>query len=88
MDSNTMLFLLLGTCLLIMAVFIFIKPIKSIAKIATRGLAGIIGIVITNFLLAGAGISVGINLVSALTVGFLGIPGFILLYLATFILGK
>ena len=41
---------------------------------------GVGSILAINFLLAGFGISVGINAITAVVVGLLGLPGVVLLY--------
>jgi len=48
------------------------------------GVGGILGV---NFLLAGMGIAVGVNLITAAVVGLLGLPGFLLLYAAQMLIG-
>jgi uncharacterized membrane protein YeaQ/YmgE (transglycosylase-associated protein family) len=48
--------------------------------VARNAALGVIGILLFNFVLAGFGLSVGVNAITALTVGILGAPGFVLLY--------
>ena len=47
-----------------------------------RAFAGLVGIYIVNMLLDGLGLSLGVgtNGLTALTIGSLGIPGFLLVY--------
>ena len=49
----------------------------SVLRNMVLGIGGILGI---NFLLAGFGIGVGVNAVTAMVVGLLGLPGVVLLY--------
>jgi len=53
----------------------FIKPIKSVLKILINSIMGAGAIVVSNFLLEGIGISLGVNVLNAFVVGLLGIPG-------------
>lgn len=55
---------------------------ESILKLLLRCLAGGVAIVTLNLILGSQGIStyVGINLLSLLTCGVLGLPGFLALY--------
>ena len=50
-------------------------------------LLGVGGILAFNFVLAGLCIAVGINAVTALVVGLLGVPGFLLLYASQVLIG-
>ena len=53
------------------------KWMFSVVRNMGIGVGGILG---ANFILAGMGISVGVNAITALVVGLLGVPGFLLLY--------
>jgi len=53
----------------------FLKPIKSLLKIIVNSIMGAGAIVVSNFLLEGIGISLGVNVLNAFVVGLLGIPG-------------
>jgi len=48
---------------------------------------GIVGILGLNVLLSGMGLTVGVNAITALVVGLLGLPGFLFLYAAQFLVG-
>ena len=48
---------------------------------------GIIGILGMNVLLSGVGLVVGVNAITVLVVGLLGLPGFLFLYAARFFVG-
>ena len=60
------------------------KWLLGVARNMALGVAGILGL---NALLAGAGLVVGINVVTALVVGLLGIPGVLFLYAARWLVG-
>ena len=53
------------------------KWLFSVLRNMVLGVGSILAI---NFLLAGVGISVGINAITAVVVGLLGLPGVVLLY--------
>ncbi|MCL2048579.1 MAG: pro-sigmaK processing inhibitor BofA family protein [Defluviitaleaceae bacterium] len=52
--------------------------------VAKNSIVGIVGLLVCNFLFAG--LAVGINIVTVLVVGVLGVPGFLLLYATQFLL--
>lgn len=57
----------------------FFNPHSGAARLLERGLLGILLLAGWNFLTAGIGLSLGINPLSSLIAGCLGIPGFALL---------
>ena len=72
--SGTLILLfLLGKTLLI--------PLKIVLKMAVNSLLGAILLVILNAVGSGAGLMIPLNLVNAVTVGVLGVPGVIMLLL-------
>ena len=62
---------------------IFIVPIKIILKLILNSVLGVILLYIINMVGAIWGLHIGINLINALIVGILGIPGAILLLILT-----
>jgi len=48
---------------------------------------GIVGILLANMVASSFGFAVGINAITALTVGLLGAPGFLLLYATRVLVG-
>jgi len=60
------------------------KWLLGVVRNMVLGVAAMLGL---NVLLAGVGLAVGINAVTALVVGLLGIPGILLLYAARVIVG-
>lgn len=85
-NSSQIIGWMIIACLLFAVFLIFAKPIKTLAKICINSVIGVSALFITNFLLAPIGLGVGINAVTALITGILGIPGFISLYLINYIL--
>ena len=85
MDSLMWLMLALGAGFL--AYLLYTRQFRWLVKVVRNMLLGIAGMLVFNFLLAGVGLSVGINAVTALVVGLLGAPGFLLLYAARVMIG-
>lgn len=75
MDLKMILYGLIGLVLL----YLLIKFLKWPLKILLNGIIGIVLLYLTNMLGAYLGFSIGINAVTALIAGFLGIPGVIFL---------
>lgn len=71
-----------GICLLVLIMGVMKQKARAVAVFLSRGAVGIMGICVMNKILEAQSIniSVGVNPVSALTVGSLGISGFALLY--------
>lgn len=63
----------------IIILFIVLKLFKLPLKLLVNGIFGVVLLYIVNFLGAGFGINIGINIVTALIAGTLGIPGVIAL---------
>ena len=70
-----------GIILLIAAVRVFIAPVKLALKLLFNTLLGFGGLIAADIFGAYIGLTLGVNLVNALIVGILGIPGFALLIL-------
>ncbi len=58
---------------------VLFRPVRAIFALILNTILGWAGLYIFNFLISPLGLAIGINLVSATTVGVLGIPGLILL---------
>lgn len=71
-----------GICLVVLLMGMMKKKAKVVAVFLSRAAVGVVGISVVNQMLEtqGIAIAVGINPVSALTIGTLGISGFALLY--------
>lgn len=74
---------IIGYGIAILAILIIGKmlsfPIKLIFKLAVNGIVGAIMLFILNFIGSSFGITVGVNVISALIAGFFGIPGVVFL---------
>lgn len=71
--------LILGFVLLYILVWIFIKPVKLILKLATNSVIGALCLVAFNYIGSLFGITLGVNLYSSVLCGILGVPGFLML---------
>jgi inhibitor of the pro-sigma K processing machinery len=76
----------LGLILLYVVGWLLLVPLKIILKFIYNGIIGGIILWVLNLVGGLIGVTVAINPVTALIVGFLGIPGVILLLLLQFIL--
>jgi len=70
-----------------LAYLLYTRQFGWIMKVMRNMAIGVAGILIFNLMLGGFGLSVGINAVTALVVGLLGAPGFLLLYAAQMMIG-
>ncbi len=86
MQSEAVIYLMVGCLTLFALVIMFGKPIKAVIMLVFRSIIGAAAIFAADFLLSPIGLSVGINLFTAFVTGILGIPGFIMLYALTLIL--
>ena len=66
---------------------IFLFPIKLLLKLVLNTIIGGSIIYIINLIGANFGFHIGLNLITSLIVGILGIPGAILLIILQFIIG-
>ena len=64
---------------------IFLWPLKIVLKLAASSLIGGLAILLINWLGAGFGVLIPLNLISAVIVGVLSIPGVVLLLILTMI---
>lgn len=58
---------------------VFLKPLKLLWKVLFNSALGLILLLVVNYVGAFFGFKVGINIITVLIAGFLGIPGLILL---------
>lgn len=61
-------------------------PLKVIARLAMNGILGGIAILLINLIGNSLGFTISLNVISALVVGILGLPGIILLVILKFLL--
>ena len=78
--------LLIGAFLLLALARIFRSPLKLAGKLLLNTLLGFLALWLVAATSAHTGIALGMNLASALVVGVLGLPGFVLLLLLQWVL--
>ena len=85
MDTNIITFL---ACICFIFLFgkIFIVPIQKIIKIIINSILGGILIYIINLIGANFGFHIGLNVITSIIVGTLGLPGAIILILIKLII--
>ena len=86
MDFTMILPILIGVGILFIVLKLLALPMKLIIKLVINGIVG--GIIIFFFFLIGAnfGFVIDLNWITALLVGFLGVPGVIVVTILQFIL--
>ena len=83
---NDLFSIILVVFLLVALVRILSAPIRLIVKLAANAVSGLVALFLVNLLTPITGIYLGLNLVNALIVGILGLPGLVLLILAKWVL--
>lgn len=73
--------------LLVAAVRLFSAPLKLALRVVVNAILGFAAMWLLNLTTAVTGLSLGLNLINALIIGILGIPGFVLLLLVKWVLG-
>jgi inhibitor of the pro-sigma K processing machinery len=66
---------------------LYTRQFKWLLKVGRNMVLGAAGIIAANAMLSGVGLAVGVNFITAMVVGVLGIPGFMMLYLARLLMG-
>ena len=85
MDAFMWLMLALGAGFL--AYLLYTRQFGWLIRVVRNMALGVAGMLVFNLMLAGMELSVGINAITALVVGLLGAPGFLLLYAAQMMIG-
>lgn len=67
--------------MLLLVMRIFTSPVKLIFKLLLNTILGFLALIAINFLGAAIGLTIGVNLINALVIGCLGVPGVGLLLL-------
>lgn len=81
MDTNILISVVI--CIIFLLIFgkIFLLPIKKIFKVVLNTGLGALVIFVINTIGTSFGFHIGLNIINALIVGILGIPGAVLLVL-------
>lgn len=82
MEIKYAILAVVGVCALVLMIGILRRKAEIVLNFFVRMVVGMVGIYVVNAILAQKGIdlAVGLNAVSALTIGSLGFGGFLLLY--------
>ena len=82
--------LMIAACALLILFFFNIKAFKALGKLCLRGILGGVCVIAVNAALALAGVAsgVGVNVMTVFFTALLGIPGFVTLYAALFLLPR
>ena len=85
-DSNILTYL---ACICFLFIFgrVFIVPIKKVLKLVINSVLGGIAIFLINLVGANFGFHIGLNILTSILVGILGLPGAICLVIVKLILG-
>lgn len=81
LESSTIIAFAVGLVALYVIGLLLVVPIKIILKLIINGIVGGITLLLINFLGGFIGLTIGINPVTAVIVGFLGVPGVVLLFI-------
>ncbi|MCL2286423.1 MAG: pro-sigmaK processing inhibitor BofA family protein [Firmicutes bacterium] len=85
MDLILWLMAALGACFFVY--LLYTGQFKWLLGVVRNMALGIVGMLGLNALLSGIGLTVGVNAITAIVVGLLGIPGFLFLYAARLLVG-
>ena len=69
----------LGILIVCVTLRVLFAPVKVIFKVVLNSIIGAVVLVILNRIFSHTGVFIGVNPVSSLTVGILGVPGLVLL---------
>lgn len=86
MDFTAIMAYAFGLILLYIIGKILLLPIRILLKLVYNGIVGGIGLLILNYFGSFLGIHIAINAITALVVGFLGVPGLIMLIILKYVI--
>ena len=86
LDGGSIIAYIVGLTFIFLLGWLFIKPLKWLLRLVLNSVLGGVILVVTNALGGFLGLTVSVNVFTALTVGALGLPGLILLYVLQIIL--
>ena len=86
LDTNVITYL---ACICFLFLFgrIFIVPVKKILKLVLNSIIGGIVIIIINLVGASFGFHIGLNFFTSIVIGFLGLPGAVILIIIKLLVG-
>ena len=74
-----------GAILLVISLILLARPIKWVLKLIFSCMLGFVGLLGFNLVGGLAGLYIGVNIITAVTVGVLGMPGLALLLFVRYI---
>lgn len=86
MDFTMILPILIGVAILFVVLKLLALPMKIIIKLVINGLVGGLIIFVVNLIGADFGFMIDLTWITALIVGFLGVPGVVIVAILQFIL--
>ncbi len=86
LDLNIILAFIFGIMLLYILARLLVYPMRMFIKAVGNSVVGAVLLIIFNIVGSFVGLSIGVNVVTALVVGFLGVPGLITLLIVQNIL--
>jgi len=66
-----------GIMLIFMVSWIFVKPLKFLGRLVLNSILGALFLMIFNYFGQYTGVHIGVNEITALLLGTLGVPGFV-----------
>ena len=87
MDSDSIIITLLVLCGILTVAIVFSEPLKHLLKLLANSVFGAVAMFAINTVFGFTGLDVGINMVTIITAGVLGLPGIAALYIVRIILG-
>ena len=84
--TNTIFFYIIGIIVVCVLIVIFSMPLSKLLKMAVNSALGGVCIIAFNFVSQLFGFFLGVNAFTAITVGILGIPGFVMLLMLRLIM--
>ncbi|MCL2565228.1 MAG: pro-sigmaK processing inhibitor BofA family protein [Defluviitaleaceae bacterium] len=81
MDYTSIITWMIIVCLIFIGLIVFAKPVKYILRFLIQAVCGMSLAIILNFILAPFSLAIGLNYLTFLITGLLGLPGFAMLYI-------
>ncbi|MEA4813833.1 MAG: pro-sigmaK processing inhibitor BofA family protein [Oscillospiraceae bacterium] len=82
MDLTQEILLAIAAVLAVLLVLrLFAAPLRLALKVLVNTAVGFLALIVVNLTAAITGVAVGVNLINAVVIGVLGLPGFVLLLL-------
>lgn len=83
MDYTPIITWMIIICLIFIGLIVFAKPVKYILRFLIQALCCMFLAVIFNFILSPFNIAIGLNYLTFFITGLLGLPGFAMLYIVS-----